>query len=550
MKVSSLIATIIAVFIIYSIVLAQPVGEVITIGTTRFDNQHIGSLGRAITIGNNNSTHFFWTGLINPEKVLYNRYLQGSGLSWTGGIEISSTPTNRYGNIEVSTGGTIILCYESTVLNQRVITAAAETAAGSGQFIEFHIPSSEPKNNPLLAVDSRRYFHILAFSDRVNYKMALYYNRSVNAGLAWLPEWVFIDSVRVLGAAIAASENGKVSIAWAHNNSETFENPLVKLNNDLYWVESADGINWDFSNPVNLTDFENGYHPESDSLRLYDNISIAYGSLNYIHFVYTLAGYWEESGHLQTCAGSKLYHYCNNTGYSFITGELSTGKYPANERRIFDNPSISYNPTGQSLYTVWTQYDNEADTSSTGYLNGEIWGSYSLNQSGNWSQPVNMTRTSSPGAIPGTCLNECQASLSKIADDTLRMIYFLDYDQENYGIFSTDVKYLKISGQEFQSLNDVENQTADLLPEAMTISAWPNPFNSSANLTINITESGDFKIALYNIDGREMENLRLGFLEAGSYDFKIDGRNYAAGVYFVRVERGKESSTQKIVLLK
>ena len=530
----------------------QQVGELFFLGSTVFDIQHHGSIGKTIAVDENNCIHFCWTGGFYSSVVKYNYRTPEGNFAWAGGISISSLTQTQYTSIDLSLDRLAVISYQGTFLSNLIPAVSLDQYSGGGSFVEFYIQIPETTlTNLHLAVDSRDWIHVIAYTPRISDKRALYYNRSEDDGLSWLEEWEFVDSVRVLSGCLAVSNNGKVSLAWGHPINPNYISPLEVLNNDLYYVESIDGETWDFANPVNLTDFVNGLHPNSDSLRAYEDISLLYDHQNRLHFAYTCAGFWQGGGHSNTCAGSKIYHFCDTDGFTLITGDLRTSKFPALNRRIFDRPSLGFDYSDYDLYCVWRQTSDESDTSAYGFLNGEIYSAYSEDMGASWSQSVNLSNTSSPAAEPGECENEDFPSLASIVNDTLHIEYLFDRDPSYYGTYTSDLMYQKISVDEFKALSEVNQNPDNSLPGDFSIlNSHPNPFNSSTVIHFEISTPDEIFLAVYDIQGRLVEILHSGDITAGGHDFIFKAEGLSSGIYIARLRGDNWSASAKMLLIK
>jgi len=384
-----------------------------------------------------------------------------------------------------------------------------------------------------------------------NFKRALYYNRSQDMGYTW-EGWVFVDSIRTVCPDMSVSASGKVAFAWTHPLEDEFTSPVQRVNNDIYYVISQDGGTPDFSSPINVTDFENSAHPNSDSLRAFEDISLLYDEEENLHLLYTCTGYIDVGSHHKTTPGSKIYHYSDASGFTYITGELSGGVIPFENRRMYDRPSLSYSQSTDELYAIWNQFDDWSDTSSAGFVNGEVWGAFSEDGGASWSAPVNITATESPGANPGDCLSEDYPSITRETEDTLRIAYILDREPGvNLGEYPSDVIYHKAPIEDFKNAASVENKGNDKVVENFRIiNSYPNPFNPLARIEINLRYSLETEIKVYNIQGGETALIHRGLLSSGAHSFIWDASHLPAGIYFVRLESGSLSATHKLLLLK
>ncbi len=82
------------------------------------------------------------------------------------------------------------------------------------------------------------------------------------------------------------------------------------------------------------------------------------------------------------------------------------------------------------------------------------------------------------------------------------------------------------------------------------LSAHPNPFNQRSLVSFTLESPGEIKLAVYDIIGREVAVLVEGYYPAGKYRVKWNGKNYASGVYFIRLRIDKQTLSQKILLIK
>ncbi len=79
---------------------------------------------------------------------------------------------------------------------------------------------------------------------------------------------------------------------------------------------------------------------------------------------------------------------------------------------------------------------------------------------------------------------------------------------------------------------------------------YPNPFNATTTLSYSLPKSGFVELKLFDLTGREISSFVQRNQTAGTYRLQIDGSRLASGTYFVRLQAGAFSKTQKIVLLK
>lgn len=80
--------------------------------------------------------------------------------------------------------------------------------------------------------------------------------------------------------------------------------------------------------------------------------------------------------------------------------------------------------------------------------------------------------------------------------------------------------------------------------------AFPNPFNATVSLNLDVAKTQELSLQVFDITGRLVETLHHGKLNAGNHRFYWQPVKAASGVYFVRASAQELAQTQKIVLLK
>jgi predicted deacetylase len=79
---------------------------------------------------------------------------------------------------------------------------------------------------------------------------------------------------------------------------------------------------------------------------------------------------------------------------------------------------------------------------------------------------------------------------------------------------------------------------------------FPNPFNLTTNIQWILPRSSEITITVYNILGKEIQTLPLGWLSAGFHRVQFDGTSLPSGMYFYQVVSGHNSQSAKMLLLK
>jgi hypothetical protein len=79
---------------------------------------------------------------------------------------------------------------------------------------------------------------------------------------------------------------------------------------------------------------------------------------------------------------------------------------------------------------------------------------------------------------------------------------------------------------------------------------YPNPFNPISNIKFSIINSGNAKIIIYDIQGREVQTLVNQSLNPGTYETTFDGSMLPSGVYFYKMITNGFIETKRMVLVK
>ena len=96
----------------------------------------------------------------------------------------------------------------------------------------------------------------------------------------------------------------------------------------------------------------------------------------------------------------------------------------------------------------------------------------------------------------------------------------------------------------------IENTESEI-PAAYKLSQnYPNPFNPTTNIKFSIPKTGNVKLVIYDITGREIETLINENLTAGTYKTDFDASALSSGVYFYKLIAENFSDVKKMILIK
>lgn len=102
---------------------------------------------------------------------------------------------------------------------------------------------------------------------------------------------------------------------------------------------------------------------------------------------------------------------------------------------------------------------------------------------------------------------------------------------------------------------DVESQFVKMPQSFMLSQNYPNPFNPMTHIRYSLPENGNIRLVVYDLLGREVVELVDDFRSVGNYEttwYGLDqhGRQVSTGVYFARLEAGRNVDVIKMLHLK
>ena len=104
---------------------------------------------------------------------------------------------------------------------------------------------------------------------------------------------------------------------------------------------------------------------------------------------------------------------------------------------------------------------------------------------------------------------------------------------------------------------DVEDEEYDdLLPYKFELSQnYPNPFNPVTTIEYSLPRRSHVTVEIHNVLGQKVRTLVAGIQNAGYQSIQWDGRDdkgnvLPSGVYIYRLEAGKSSQSNKMLLIR
>ncbi len=560
---------------------AQYIGTIDTVGTTWYDYQHNGTAGRMIRVDVNGNIHVCWTNGLEAwaaqRHVYYNhRYLSYGWSFGSQGVSVESMYRAGFCNVDVDSSGRpyIIFTGYDNLGDPPHIVLAYDLFPGAGAFAIDDLPPPPPDveglMHPKIAIDINGRIHVIAHEyGSPGPAFRIFYCQDEYS--EWFPvAWTTASATDIN----TSRHSDRVAIVYTDIRDD---NPdTTQYNNDIYLIVSEDGINWEFENPINVTDF---IPPDStghncDTLRAYTDASIIFDSDDNIHVAFTTPGYYPSTG-LVSVSNSLIWHWSELTEYYSLVadGWVEPAATCGAWQRYVQRPCLARDETTGDLFITYQQHDT-SDIAANGFPQADAMISRSTDGI-RWSMGTNVTNTHAPGGNAGECMHERDITCNEtVENDTLYIFYILDKDAgsviqsegtwtENLAICQfvpidqipttplMPIYPLHIDSTGMPPVDSVEPANNDNIPTIFALHQnYPNPFNPSTTIQFDLISTEHVTLKIYNTLGREITTLVDANLTPGTYKVPFTAENLSSGIYFYTLTSSTITKTQKMVLLK
>ncbi len=409
-----------------------------SIGMTAWDFQVEGSMGQRIIVDDYGQVHLNWTKMDIGQTVRYcawnGRYTDGSyygetqaSTGWSGFVQLDVTR-----DVNPDSQRTVIAYYYNDGSGPK---SWIDIDAGNLWGAWPHAPVNTGHQDyviPYIGVASDNNIILAAANSNPDqYTVRLFLTS--NSGQSWtlITE---IDSCCKYAQFVRASHNpGSHKIAFVSTRFITDTLAAYKHDNNVWYMYSTDdGLTW--SSLLNITDYQP--YP-GDSVRAYcevnalfdadDNLHITWTGQKVDNTIYYTASkifHWDEANDSITVVNSPSTYYSEPGGWWVrIPGAGYFPRIPA------EQPQLAVDTSTNWLYCFWHGNDDPDDYSQGGYYNGELYGSFSVDNGLTWSNYRNITNTRTPGAAPGACLSEESMTANPyIVNDSIYITFVEDKD--------------------------------------------------------------------------------------------------------------------------
>jgi hypothetical protein len=228
---------------------------------------------------------------------------------------------------------------------------------------------------------------------------------------------------------------------------------------------------------------------------------------------------WEE---IDTIWVGKNYGWRCYEGYApYNTSGCSSPSNYTFPITAYPNPSQGYSVTGGYVYRG----------SRVPWLVGRyVYGDYGTRRV--WKLLLSNGMTSDSGMI-GTCPSGI-------------MSFGIDQNNELYICGSNGIIY------KFQNTLIGVNGNSNQLPDGFALyQNFPNPFNPVTTINYLVANTSNVRLAVYDINGREVEVLADRLMTAGRHQIQWNAEGFASGIYFCRMTVNSANSLEmKMVLIR
>ncbi len=106
-------------------------------------------------------------------------------------------------------------------------------------------------------------------------------------------------------------------------------------------------------------------------------------------------------------------------------------------------------------------------------------------------------------------------------------------------------------GEDRTSAADWFGSDLESLPQGyLLLQNFPNPFNAVTSIRFYLPQAGSVRLAIYDLQGREVAFLVEEYLTAGEQEVIFEASRLASGIYLCHLQAGDFSASRKMVLIK
>jgi hypothetical protein len=275
----------------------------------------------------------------------------------------------------------------------------------------------------------------------------------------------------------------------------------------------------------------------------------------------------EEWTHSPTAGWTDAWHLSTEMNHSpthaWKAGSTGTGNYANHSDCRLVSPPLELRDW--SRLSFWHRMSAEVSTAfpDSAYDGGIV--EISVDDGGSWTQLVPLTgynkffRAQAGSGAPAThnfpgqtpCYSgvfmweEAVFDLAAYNGLTVRLAFHFGSDNGG-SMEGWYVDDLRLAAPD----DAVDSTPAPRPRELALLGAWPNPFNPSTQVELEVPTAGAVRLELFDLAGRLVATLHDGGLAAGRHSLRLDGSGLASGLYLLRLETTGDVRSLKLLLVR
>jgi hypothetical protein len=129
---------------------------------------------------------------------------------------------------------------------------------------------------------------------------------------------------------------------------------------------------------------------------------------------------------------------------------------------------------------------------------------------------------------------------------------FTDANLSNGTTYNYTLRAVTVNGvsSELATVSAVPSFSAANVTEYGLHQNFPNPFNPTTSIAVDLVESGNVSLKVYNLMGQEVASLVSGTMTTGRHIVNFDASNLSSGIYLYRLSVNGFVAEKKMLLMK
>ena len=439
--------------------------------------------------------HVVWYDNRDGNWEIYYKRSDDGGIIWSGDMRLTNDPAGSHWPSIAVNGSNVHVVWEDERDIDLNVYYKGSTDGGNTWGSDVALTySTTPQSMPSVAV-LNNYVHVVWADFTMMGNTEVYYRRSTDSGNSWESPVQISNAEGFSGHASIAARDSYVYITW-HDTRHGFSN------SEIYYRRSTDrGATWSLE--TRLTEYQN--FSNVPSVAVVDSV---------VHVVF------EDNRD-----GNFEMYYLHST---------DNGQTWASATRLTDDGAESHFPSltasGSNVHLVWQDLRDG---------NEEIYYKVSNDYGITWDPDVRLTDDASVSQNASICVSGERVHVA--------------WDDERPGNFET---YYKCNPTGNTGIADFTDNAANTIQ----LTAMPNPFTKLTLIRYSILDTRYLihtpDIRIYDAAGCVVKEFHLessiqDLVSEVVWDGRDDeGCQLGGGVYFVKLEAGGFSATEKILLLR